>query len=47
MRPLSKVDSLDMSLEVTGFAECFVTMRTLVSPQSKVDSLDMGLEVTG
>ena len=46
VRPLSEVDSLDMGLEVTGLAECFLTMRTLVRSQSLVDNLGMGLEVT-
>ena len=40
------VFGLDVPLEVTGSAECFVTMRTM-RPLSKVDSLDVGLEVTG
>ena len=47
MRPLSKVDSVDVSLESTGLAEGFVAMRTCRRSLSKVDSFDMGLEVNG
>ena len=44
---LLQVLSLDVALEVTGSAECFVAVRTLVRPHSQMDSVNMFLEVTG
>ena len=40
------VHSVDVSLEVSGLAECFVAMRTHVRPLSQMDGIFMSLETT-